>query len=71
LESILAATRRLRPDLLVATWKGDPRQGRAERLKAVAQGAPCPVLILREPEPSARQRQPGARVAPARRPADP
>lgn len=46
--SILAVARRLRPNLIIATWKGDPRPGRAELLKATAQQAPCPVLFLVE-----------------------
>jgi nucleotide-binding universal stress UspA family protein len=64
-EVILAAARRLRPDLIVATWKGVPGPGRAERLKGVARAAPCSVLMLLEPEarprPAQRVRPPAAR----------
>lgn len=51
-ETIAEQARRLRADLLVMTWKGDPRAGRAETLKAVAGSAPCPVLILPERAPA-------------------
>ena len=47
-ETILEQARRLRTDLMMVTWKGEPGVGRAQTLKAVAAGAPCPVLMLSE-----------------------
>ena len=38
--------RALRADVMVLTWKGVTAAGRAMTLRAVAQRAPCPVLIV-------------------------
>lgn len=52
------AARRLRPDLLIATWKGQTGAGRGRILRTLLRDAPCPVLVLREPtepEPEVRR----------------
>jgi hypothetical protein len=58
-EAIVAAARRLRPELMVATWKGVARPGRAELLKEVVRRAPCSVLMLLEPQ---AQQRPARRI---------
>jgi nucleotide-binding universal stress UspA family protein len=45
-KSILAVAHRLRVDLLIMGWRGDADPGRALILRAVAEEAICPVLIL-------------------------
>lgn len=62
-ETILTQARRLRADLMVVTWKGEARAGRAETLKAVAAGASCPVIIIREQTEPARNRHRGRAAA--------
>lgn len=47
--AIPVAVRRIRPDLLVATWKGKTGPGRGRVLGTLLRDAPCPVLVLREP----------------------
>lgn len=49
-ESIVAAARRLRADLIVLTWKGRLAPGRAETVTGVLEGTPVPVLIVAEME---------------------
>lgn len=46
--SILESAGRLHADLIVLSWKGDRRPGRAETLKRVLGGSPCPVLVVAE-----------------------
>lgn len=48
--SILEVARRLRAELIVLTWKREPRAGRAETLKCVLREAPCPALVVSEQE---------------------
>ena len=44
--SIVETAGRLHADLVVLSWKGDARAGRAETLKEVLERAPCPVLVV-------------------------
>jgi nucleotide-binding universal stress UspA family protein len=46
---LTAAVRRLRPDLVLATWKGKTGPERGRVLRVLLRDSPCPVLVLREP----------------------
>lgn len=47
--AIPTALRRLRPDLVVVSWKGQTGPGRGRVVRALLRQASCPVLVLREP----------------------
>lgn len=47
--SLAPAIRRLQPDLLLATWKGETGPNRGRILRILVRESPCPVLVVREP----------------------
>ncbi|MBF6557995.1 MAG: universal stress protein [Acidimicrobiales bacterium] len=47
--AVPAALPRLRPDLVIATWKGQAGAGRGRLIRLLLREASSPVLVLREP----------------------
>jgi nucleotide-binding universal stress UspA family protein len=53
--ALSTGVRRLRPDLLLTTWKGKTGPARGHVLAVLLRNSPCPVLVLREPAELARK----------------